>query len=87
MKKMKRLLVFWPVDNPDEIGIHYFKGMSDIEIWKNLPDKWLRVYDLDKVDGHGKWPGMEKFVEDYNDEELDGGWWSIAITVPEEILL
>lgn len=85
MKKMKRFLVFWPVENPNEIGRHDFEGMADTEIWKALPNN-SRVYDLDKADGHGKCPDMENFTEDYNDEELDGGWWSTVVIVPEEIL-
>lgn len=38
-----------------------------------LGDEELKIYDMDnKYD-------IDFFQEDYNDEELDGGWWRVVI--------
>lgn len=81
-KKMKRLLVFWPVMAK---GLDRRDSETDVEIWRNLPPG-SRVYDLDKHDGHGPMADMANFVEDYNYEELDGGFWCAFLTIPESLM-
>lgn len=68
-------LIFYSVDNSCEYERHSFDndGYDDVlEKIKKLGDDEYRIYDLSNQ--------MElfEFMEDYNDEYLDGGWWCIA---------
>ena len=46
-----------------------------------LSDDELKVYDMNNYGWKGNTPSpnIADFVEDYNDEELDGGWWCVCI--------
>lgn len=82
---MGKYLVFYPVTNELGFERHTFDLMTDEEAWKELQKlEGARVYDMTRSDRNGQMLDMGDFVEDYNDEELDGGWWSIILTLPEE---
>lgn len=82
---MRKYLVFYPVENELNYERHSFDLMSDEEAWKELQKlESARVYDMTRSDRNGQMLDLGDFVEDYNDEELDGGWWSIILTLPEE---
>lgn len=83
---MKRLLVFIPVDNEQDLDRTVLGTLTDQEVWAKLP-KNAMVYNLDKnMAPQDQYPGMLNFVEDYNDEVFDGGWWSTVLELPEEVL-
>ena len=81
---MRKYLVFYPVDNELKLERHTFDLMTDEEAWKELQKlEGVRVYDLTRSDRNGRMLDLGDFVEDYNDEELDGGWWSTVLTLPD----
>ena len=71
-------LAFYKVYNSKNYERHTFdKWYDKPDVIKNmlseLSDEELRMYDMDdRYD-------VDFFQEDYNDEELDGGWWCIVI--------
>ena len=82
---MRKYLVFYPVGNELNYGRHAFDLMTDEEAWKELQKlEGAGVYDMTRSDRRGRMLDMCDFIEDYNDEELDGGWWSIILTLPDE---
>jgi len=73
-------LAFYKVGNSMKYDRHTFDLMQrsgaarEIKnMLAELSDEELRMYDMDNnID-------MSIFQDDYNDEELDGGWWCIVI--------
>lgn len=71
-------LAFYKVDNSKNYERHTFDVFFDRpqiikDMLSELSDEELRMYDMDNnID-------MSIFQDDYNDEELDGGWWCIVI--------
>ena len=71
-------LAFYKVDNSKNYERHTFDMWCDgpqviKEMLSELSDEELRMYDMDNnID-------ISIFQDDYNDEELDGGWWCIVI--------
>ena len=83
---MKRLLIFIPVNNEQGLDRTELGKLTDQEVWAKLPENAM-VYNLDKnMAPQDKYPGMLNFAEVYNDEVLDGGWWSTVLELPEEVL-
>ena len=83
-------LAFYKVRNSLDYGRHEFDQFFDqpeliIEKLGKLPDEEVKFYDTDHF-GYGAvpFPNLADFVEDYNDEELDGEWWVIAINYPKK---
>ena len=79
------ILAFYKVNNSLAYGRHEFDKFYDqpeliVEKLNKLPEDEVKFYDTDHF-GYGNVPSpnLADFVEDYNDEELDGGWWVIAI--------
>lgn len=77
------LLAFYSIDNSGDYTRDSFNDMTDDEIIKSLSellDDEVKFYDMSHY-GYGAVPSpnMADFVEDYNDELLDGGWWCIAL--------
>lgn len=73
-------LAFYKVDNSKNYDRHTFDLMQRSgAAWEiknmlaELSDEELRMYDMDNE--------YERifFQDDYNDEELDNGWWCIVI--------
>lgn len=79
------LVVFYKVDNSKEYDRHTFDGWRKEETLKalyELPDDEVRSYDMEHYTLSGKYgmnPNAIDFEEDYNNEELDGGWWCVVI--------
>ena len=44
-----------------------------------LKDDELKLYSMNYGYGSGSSPNLADLIEDYNDEELDGGWWCVLI--------
>ena len=77
-------LAFYKVGNSLGLERHSFDYEENsekiMETLAQLPDGECKVYDMEHY-GWGKEPGPNAadFETDYNDEELDGGWWCIVI--------
>lgn len=72
------ILAFYKVGNSLEYERHTFDEMYDNpkkikEMLSKLSDDELKIYDL------GNASDASIFQDDYNDEELDGGWWCVLI--------
>lgn len=69
-------IAFYKVDNSKNYERHTFDMWVDRpqvinEMLSELNDGEFRCYDTDnKID-------MSILVDDYNDEEFDGGWWCV----------
>lgn len=74
-------LVFYKVDNSMDYDRHTFDGLDGNEAYAmlaNLPEDEVHFYEL--TEGYNtRGPSLSDFIEDYNDEELDGGWWCTII--------
>lgn len=78
------LLAFYAVYNRLDYDRHTFDSIYDkpeeiLEKLKMLPEAEYRIYDLSTTSTNTKNYTLGDFVEDYNNEMLDGGWWTIAI--------
>ena len=77
-------LAFYKVSNSKDYERHTFDYIYDKpqEILKMLrklkSDEWI-MYDLTETSRSTMYPTLGDFEEDYNDEMLDGGWWSVII--------
>ena len=76
-------IAFYTVDNHLNYGRHEFDAIWDnpdeiCEKIAKLNDDELRVYDLSTA-YQSPGPNVCDFMEDYNDELLDGGWWCVII--------
>ena len=72
------ILAFFKVDNSKNYERHTFDSMFDkprqiIDKLSELSDEELRIYDINNT------MDMSIFQDDYNDMELDGGWWCVII--------
>ena len=72
------ILAFYKVGNSLNYERHTFDVWCDRphvikEMLSSLSDEELRMYDMDNP------YDVENFVEDYNDEVLDNGWWCVRI--------
>ncbi len=83
-------LGFYKVDNSKNYGRHTFDGLYDkpeeIErMLAELPDEEVKIFSASSYgyDGTTPWPNLADFEEDYNDEELDCGWWCVVIRKEE----
>lgn len=76
-------IAFYKVDNSMGYERHTFDHIYDKpkEIFKMLKkldeDEW-KLYEM-SVGYDTKMPSLDDFEEDYNNEELDGGWWCVLI--------
>lgn len=75
-------IAFYKVDNSLNYGRHEFdanRPETIIEKLQQLPDDEVKLYDADKYSWQSETPSLADFETDYNDEQLDGGWWCIII--------
>lgn len=75
-------IAFYKVDNSLNYERHEFdadRPETIIEKLQRLPDGEVKFYNADKYCWQTKEPTLADFETDYNDEELDGGWWCIII--------
>lgn len=73
----KMYLVFYAVSNSINLYRRELDGMTMSEakeVLSKLNDDEWRVYEI-CVGYQNKLPSLSDFMEDYNNEELDGGWW------------
>ncbi len=73
---------FYPVDNNMGYGRHTFDTYTDSKTIADMLSKvdGLKVYNLESTN-RSKEIGLYDLVEDYNDEELDGGYWMIVLNL------
>lgn len=77
-------IAFYKVDNSLNYERHEFDQFCDrpqevLDMLQRLPEDEVKFYDADKYSWQSKEPTLADFENDYNDEELDGGWWCIII--------
>lgn len=75
------LLAFYSVGNERGYTRDSFAKSTPTEIvdaLSKLPDEQWYCYDL-SLKPSGSYPALNAFVEDYNDEKLDLGWWCVLI--------
>lgn len=71
-------LIFYAVDNSLGYDRHTFDSIDSKEQIlrkiRALPEEERHIYAL-TTDHDARYANLDDFVEDYNDEILDGGWW------------
>ena len=82
-------IAFYKVNNSLNYERHEFDQFCDqpqevLDMLQRLPEDEVRFYDAGKYSWQSKEPTLADFENDYNDEELDGGWWCIVIQEPKE---
>lgn len=77
-----RYAVFYPVNNNKGYDRHTFDNYTDDKIIAEMLREvdGLKVYNLDCTN-RAKEVCLYDLVEDYNDEELDGGYWMIILNL------
>lgn len=68
--------VFYPVDNAQGYDRHYFDDFTDDKVVAEMlrEVEGVKVYNLESTN-RSKDVCLWDLEEDYNDEELDGGYW------------
>lgn len=82
-------IAFYKVDNSLNYERHEFDQFCDqpqevLDMLQRLPEDEVKFYDAGKYSWQSETPSLADFENDYNDEELDGGWWCIVIQEPKE---
>lgn len=77
-------IAFYKVDNSLNYGRHEFDQFCDqpqevLDMLQRLPDEEVKFYNADQYSFQSKVPTLADFETDYNDGEIDGGWWCIII--------
>jgi hypothetical protein len=77
-----RYAVFYPVNNNKGYDRHTFDNYTNDKIIAEMLREVdnLKVYNLDCTN-RSKEVCLYDLVEDYNDEELDGGYWMITLNL------
>lgn len=70
------IIVFYPVDNKMGYDRHSFDCMSAIEAFSKLYKLDERQWYVAHTTSFScRYPNLAEFTDNYNNEELDGGWW------------
>lgn len=83
------ILAFYKVSNSKEYERHTFddkRPETIIDMLNELGDEEYRMYDTNAY-GYGSvqpCPNLADFEDDYNNEDLDGGWWCIVINLKSD---
>lgn len=74
--------VFYPVNNNKEYDRHTFDTYTDDKIIAEMLREvdGIKVYNLE-CNNRAKDVCLYDLVEDYNNEELDGGYWMIVLNL------
>ena len=77
-----RYAVFYPVNNNKEYDRHTFDAYTDDKIIAEMLREvdGIKVYNLE-CNNRGEDVCLYDLVEDYNNEELDGGYWMIVLNL------
>ena len=80
----KIAIAFYRVDNSLDYDRYTFDDVYDkpdeiMRMLRLLPEEEWRYYDMSKATGHDMVMDAADLMNDYNDEVLDGGWWSVLI--------
>lgn len=85
------IIAFFRVDNSKNYDRDEFNGWSKeetLQALNELPEDEVRIYNFDFY-GYSGLAGMVQnasdFEQDYNDEILDGGWWTVVVDGAELI--
>lgn len=87
---MLHFIAFFSVDNELEIGRGEINALCNnkeiVELIKKLQDsnEYVKIYNLSETGCNTLLPSIIDLVNDYNDEELDGGMWSINFDWEDE---
>ena len=77
-------LAFYKVDNNKGYGRHAFDCFDAEETLSALQeleeDEW-HLYDLSTDSYSTRTLSLADLQEDYNDEELDGGYWCVVLNI------
>ena len=79
-------IAFYKVDNSLNYGRHEFDKDTPeaiMEKLNKLPDDEVKVYNADQYNWQSKEPTLADFEQGYNDEDLDGGWWCVVVSLYE----
>lgn len=83
-------LGFYKVNNSKNYDRHTFDDLYDkpeeIErMLAELPDEEIKIFSASAYGygGTAPWPNLADFEEDYNNEELDLGWWFVVLRYDE----
>lgn len=82
-------IAFYKVNNSLNYGRHEFDQFCDqpqevLDMLQRLPEDEVKFYNADQYSWQSKEPTLADFETDYNDEELDNGWWCVVLKKPEE---
>lgn len=84
-------LYFYPVENDCGLERHTFDNMLDgtkegteKALLKLNECPGVKGYDLSKTSYSSRFINLSDLVTDYNDEELDGGFWCVSIPFTTE---
>lgn len=77
------ILAFYRVDNSHGFERNSFDRIYDnpseiLSELQKLNDDEVKFYEV-ATGYQTRLPSLDDFVENYNDEDLDGGWWSVLI--------
>lgn len=77
-----RYAVFYPVNNNKEYDRHTFDTYTDDKIIAEMLREvdGIKVYNLE-CNNRAEDVCLYDLVEDYNNEELDGGYWMIVLNL------
>jgi len=77
-------IAFYKVDNSKNYERHTFDYIYDkpqeiVRMLRELKDEEWIMYDLTQTSRNTMHPTLGDLEEDYNDEMLDVGWWTVII--------
>lgn len=81
-------IAFYKVGNSLNYDRHEFDALCDqpqeiLDMLQKLPEDEVKFYNADQYSWQTQEPSLADFETDYNDEELDGGWWCIVLQMPD----
>lgn len=80
---MAQIIAFYPVDGSLERHTFDYCFGKNVDILTAITkEDDYHLYRLDKDDQ--RFGSIFEFIEDYNDEVLDGGWWAISLEMTED---
>ena len=86
---MKQFIAFIPVDNDLDLGRNDFENVNNAERLNSIKSLRgigvnVRIYNISDTTHNTLFLSLPDFITDYNDEELDGGFWAIDFTCESE---